>query len=246
MKIIVHGASGRMGRNVIALIENSPVHTLAAAISPSMKTCPEKKQYSRLEDFHGMADMIIDFSNHSAIPYLLAFAKIRCIPVVIGTTGCTEDETALISQAAAHIPIFFSGNMSVGIALLTDLAKQTAKAFPGANIEIVESHHNKKLDVPSGTALMLADAIKEVRPEATYNVGRHENGKRSDDEIGIHSIRLGNTIGIHEILISSGTQTITLKHEAHDRMLFAEGALAAAEFLAGQGYGLYDMQSMLQ
>lgn len=246
MKIIVHGASGRMGRNVIALIENSPVHTLAAAISPSMKTCPEKKQYSHLEDFHGMADMIIDFSNHSAIPCLLAFAKSRCIPVVIGTTGCTEDETALISQAAAHIPIFFSGNMSVGIALLTDLAKQTAKAFPGANIEIVESHHNKKLDVPSGTALMLADAIKEVRPEATYNVGRHENGKRTDEEIGIHSIRLGNTIGIHEILISSGTQTITLKHEAHDRMLFAEGALAAAEFLAGQGYGLYDMQSMLQ
>ena len=165
---------------------------------------------------------------------MLEYAEARQLPVVIGTTGHTPEEKARIAAAAERIPVFQSGNMSVGVALLVQLAKQTAKAFPDAEVEIVEIHHDQKLDVPSGTALMLADGVKSVRPQATYNIGRPENGKRTAEEIGIHSLRMGNVVGVHEVLVCTGTQTITLKHEAHDRMLFAEGAVAAAEYLVQQ------------
>lgn len=245
MQIIVHGATGRMGQNLLKLIAKNPAHTLAAAVSPELETNPANLKYNQLSEYAGPADLIIDFSHHTAVGALLDYAQCRRLPVVIGTTGHTPEEKARIAQAAREIPVFQSGNMSVGIALLIQLAKQTARAFPGANIEIVEIHHNQKLDVPSGTALMLADGIKSVRPEATYNIGRPENGKRTQEEIGIHSLRMGNVVGIHEVLVTTGTQTITLKHEAHDRMLFAEGAMTAAEYLAAQPAGLYNMESML-
>ena len=176
----------------------------------------------------------------------MTYAKEKKLPVVIATTGHTEEELAQIRAASEQIPVFYSGNMSVGIALLTRLARQTAAMFPNADIEIVESHHNQKLDVPSGTALMLAKAVKDARPEAEFLVGRHENGKRTKQEIGIHSLRMGNTVGIHEVIVNTGTQIITLKHEAQDRSLFAEGALTAAEFLAKQSAGLYNMDDMVK
>ena len=135
--------------------------------------------------------------------------------------------------------------MSLGIALLCELAKTAAAAMPEAEIEIIEKHHNRKLDAPSGTALMLADAVKTVRPAAYNNLGRSGHGKRTPDEIGIHAIRMGNIVGDHEVIIGTNNQTITLKHEAHNRALFAEGALAAAEFLTKQSAGLYDMKSIV-
>ena len=152
----------------------------------------------------------------------------------------------MIRNAAMAIPVFQSGNMSVGVALLTELARRTAAMFPDADIEIVEAHHNRKLDVPSGTALMLYKAVQEARPEAIPLVGRHENGKRTKAEVGIHSLRMGNTVGYHEVIVNTGTQIITLKHEAQDRSLFAEGALAAAQFLVGKAPGLYSMQDIVK
>ena len=246
MQIIVHGATGRMGQNLWKLIEQNPGHTLAAAVSPELETCPERQAYHSLADYQGPADMIVDFSHHSAVGALLDYAEARQLPVVIGTTGHTGEEKARIAEAAGRIAVFQSGNMSVGVALLVQLARQTAQAFPDAEIEIVEIHHDQKLDVPSGTALMIADGIKSVRPGTTYNIGRPENGKRTREEIGLHSLRLGNVVGIHEVLVSTGTQTITLKHEAHDRMLFAEGAMTAAQYLEGKPAGLYNMQTMLE
>ena len=243
MNIIIHGSTGRMGQNLLRCAREK--HTLAAAVSPDQPTCPEKLEYHSLPEFSGPADLIIDFSHHTAVAALLDYAEARKLPVVIGTTGHTAEEKARIAQTAEKIPVFWSGNMSVGIALLVQLAKQTAKAFPQAEIEIIETHHDQKLDAPSGTALMIADGIRSVRPEATYNLGRSGNGKRTREEIGIHAIRLGNVVGVHEVLVSTGTQTITLKHEAHDRMLFAEGAMAAAEYLLGQPAGLYNMETML-
>ena len=136
--------------------------------------------------------------------------------------------------------------MSIGVALLAELAKKAASVFPTANIEIVEKHHNQKLDVPSGTALMLAKAVQDARPDSNLLVGRHENGKRTKQEIGIHSLRMGNTVGIHEVIINTGTQVITLKHEAQDRSLFAEGALAAAAFLTEQTPGVYNMDDIVK
>ena len=239
MKIIIHGSTGRMGRKLQELLAGSAVHTVAAAVSP------EEAQLKALPDYQGDADMIIDFSFHGAVGDLLDYAEARSLPVVIATTGHTAEEKARINQAAEKIPVFYSGNMSVGIALLVQLAKQTAKAFPDAEIEIIETHHDQKLDAPSGTALMIADGIKTVRPEASYHLGRSGQAKRTREEIGIHAIRIGNVVGIHEVLVSTGTQTITLKHEAHDRMLFAEGAVAAAEYLVSQNAGLYNMETML-
>ncbi len=243
MELIIHGATGRMGLNLLKAAAVS--HTVAAAVSPELTTNPETKEYNALSDFTGSADLVIDFSHHTAVTTLLDYAVARNLPVVIGTTGHTEEEKAYIAQTSKQIPIFHAGNMAVGIALLVQLAKQTAQTFPQAEVEIVEIHHDQKLDVPSGTALMLADGIKSVRPEATYNIGRPDNGKRTKEEIGIHALRLGNVVGIHEVMISTGTQTITLKHEAHDRMLFAEGAMAAAEYLLGKPAGLYNMETML-
>ena len=161
------------------------------------------------------------------------------------TTGHTPEEKIKIAAAAELIPVFFSANMSLGVALLVELAKQAAVAFPEAEIEIIEKHHDRKVDAPSGTALMLADALCEVRPEATVNCGRSGQGKRTREEIGIHAIRMGNIVGEHEVIVGTDTQTITLKHEAHSRSLFAEGAIVAADFIIGKSAGLYDMNSMV-
>ena len=239
MKFIINGAGGRMGKALRAMI--APCD-LAAAVDPYVQG---DGMIASLAEAPA-ADCIIDFSNHAGTEALLAYAKEQKLPVVIATTGHTEEELAMVKAASAQIPVFYSGNMSVGIALLTRLARQTAAMFPNADIEIVESHHNQKLDVPSGTALMLAKAVKDARPEAEFLVGRHENGKRTKQEIGIHSLRMGNTVGIHEVIVNTGTQIITLKHEAQDRSLFAEGALAAAEFLTGKAPGLYNMDDMVK
>jgi 4-hydroxy-tetrahydrodipicolinate reductase len=244
MNIIVHGCTGRMGTILTSLIEASPDHTLAAGISPSCSPAMERR-YAALADYQGPADCVIDFSNHGATEALLDYCVARQLPLVIATTGHTEAEKARIQAASASIPLFYSANMSIGVALLASLARQTAAMFPEADIEIIERHHNQKLDVPSGTALLLANSICQARPEATLLVGRHENGKRTPQEIGIHSLRYGSEVGTHEIIVSTGTQTITLKHEAENRSLFAEGALAAAAFLTGKPAGYYTMNELV-
>ena len=190
-------------------------------------------------------DMVIDFSHHSLTSALIAYCVASNTPVIVCTTGHTEAEKDCILQAAQHIPVFFSANMSLGVALLCELAKKAAAAFPDADIEIVETHHNRKLDAPSGTALMIADAIRTVREKARFILGRSGQQKRDKDDIGIHAIRMGNIVGTHEVIIGTDAQTITLKHEAHDRAMFAEGALAAAAFLEGKPAGLYNMQCMI-
>jgi 4-hydroxy-tetrahydrodipicolinate reductase len=192
-------------------------------------------------------DCVIDFSHHDATLDLLDFAKKHELPLVIATTGQTVNERAAISAASETIPIFFAANFSLGVALLVQLAKIAASTMKDAEIEIIEKHHDRKLDAPSGTALAIADAIKTVRPNANYVMGRSGHAKRTPDEIGIHAIRMGNIVGEHEVLVGTNTQTITLKHEAHSRALFAEGALAAAAWLMDHKIpGLYDMNSMLK
>lgn len=244
MKILVHGYTGYMGQIVCSLAEADKDFQVAACVSPD---CPREEGtcYNALEHFTGEADCIIDFSNHAATRPLLDYAVNRNMPVVLCTTGQTAEENEMIKEASKKVAIFRSANMSLGIAVLYDLAKRAATAFPDADIEIVEAHHNRKLDVPSGTALLLANGIKEVRAESSFLIGRHENGKRTKEEIGIHSIRLGNQVGMHEIMISTGRESLALKHQAETRALFADGALAAAKFIVKQPVGLYNMQDML-
>ena len=246
MKILVHGAGGHMGQIVCRMAEEGRFSAeLAARVSPELTSDPANAVFTSLDEFDGSADVVVDFSNHNSTEALLTYCTERNLPVVIATTGQTDVERELINAAAESIPVFFSANMSVGIAVLADIAKRAAAAFPEADIEIIEKHHNRKLDVPSGTALMLANSLHDIRENAVFNIGRHENGKRTPEEIGIHSIRLGNEVGTHEIIISNGNETITLKHEAENRALFAEGALKAAAFICGKDAGLYAMKDML-
>ena len=241
MKVIVNGACGRMGKELLASIASGYCGAeLVAAVDITLPEC-DCPSYTALADVKEQADILIDFSHHSATDKVLAFALDRKMPTVIATTGQTDEEKAAIEAASRKIPLFYSGNMSIGIALLVSLVKTAVQVFPDADIEIVETHHNQKLDVPSGTALMIAKGIEDVRQRTTVCIGRHENGKRPANEVGIHSVRMGKVVGIHEVHINTGSQTLTLKHEAHSRALFAEGALKAAEYLCEQTAGLYSV-----
>lgn len=246
MKLIITGALGRMGQEMLnAVAATDGRMTVAAAVDIAGVPIEGVPTYTALSDVREEADVLVDFSHHSATADILSFAKQRNMPLVIATTGQTEEERATILAASSEYPIFFSGNMSIGIALLVSLARQAAAVFPEADVEIVEVHHNKKLDVPSGTALMLAEGVREVREGGDIVVGRHEHGARKKGEIGVHSLRMGNIVGRHEVRIDTGTQTIVLGHEAHSRALFAEGALRAAEFIADQKAGLYNVRDLL-
>lgn len=246
MKILIHGSTGRMGKILCELLTAGYNGLeLAARVSPEEPSDPANGVFASLAEVNCDVDGVIDFSHHTAVGGLIDFCMAKNLPVVVATTGQTPEEKEIIAQAAKKIPVFFSANMSIGVALVAELAKKAASVFPEANIEIVEKHHNQKLDVPSGTALLLAHRIQEALTDTVLLVGRHENGKRTAKEIGIHSLRLGNEVGTHEIIIATGAETITLKHEAENRSLFANGALAAAKFLEGKPAGLYSMQNII-
>lgn len=243
IKVLINGACGRMGKEVEKLVEASESMTVAAKVD---KMAAESGCYTDINDFSGEADVIIDFSNHLGTKDLLDYAVKKNIPTVVATTGHTDEELAMIEEAGKRIAVFHSANMSLGVALLCELAVKTAATMPDADIEIVETHHNRKLDAPSGTALMIANAIKAVREKAKFVFGREGMAKREKNEIGVHAVRRGNIVGIHEVLVSTDSQTITLKHEAHSRALFAEGAVSAAEFILGKPAGLYNMNSIVE
>jgi 4-hydroxy-tetrahydrodipicolinate reductase len=246
MNIIIYGIAGRMGAEVRRLAEEGVRGAKLHAGVDRGGNDSGFPHFETLDQVPDGADCIIDFSHHSAVKPLLTYAVKKKIPVILCTTGHTDKEQAMIAEAAKFTAIFHSANMSVGVALLAELAKKAAAVYPDANIEIVETHHNRKLDAPSGTALLIANAIKSVRQAATFALGRSGQGKRTEQEIGIHALRMGNIVGTHEVLIGTDTETITLKHEAHSRALFADGAMAAAEFICGKPAGLYNMNDMIK
>lgn len=238
MKAVIYGANGAMGQLICGKLGDEVVGRVSIGGGNGAA-----KSFDELGIVD--ADVVVDFSHHSAVSEVLAYAKKIGAAAVIGTTGHTEEEKALVYDAAKEIPVFFSGNMSLGITVMCRLAKEAAKYFPDADIEIVEAHHNRKVDAPSGTALMLFDALKEVRPNAVANCGRTGECKRTKDEVGISSLRLGSVVGTHEVILHTGSQQITLKHEAITRAMFADGAVDAARFMLGKPAGLYNMESML-
>ena len=238
MKAVICGANGAMGKLICGILGEDVVGKVSIDGENGVA-----KTFSELGNVE--ADVVIDFSHHTAAADVLAYAKQIGAAAVIGTTGHTPEEKALIFDAAREIPVFFSGNMSLGIAVLCRLAKEAARYFPDADIEIVEVHHNRKVDAPSGTALMLFNAIREVRPEATAHCGRAGEGKREKSEIGISSLRMGSVVGVHEVHIHTGTQCLTLKHEAVTRAMLADGAVEAARFMEGKGPGMYNMENLL-
>lgn len=239
MRAILCGANGAMGKLI--------AQSLGGEVVGRVSIDGENGVARTFDELGSVpADVVIDFSHHTAAADVLRYAKTNGCAAVIGTTGHTPEERQLIFDAAKEIPVFYSGNMSLGIAVLCRLAKQAAACFPDADIEIVEVHHNRKVDAPSGTAHMLFNAIKEVRPDAVEHCGRSGEGKRTKEEIGISSLRMGNVVGIHEVHICTETQTLTLRHEAATRAMLAEGAADAARFMVGRGKGLYTMEDLLK
>lgn len=238
MKAILCGANGAMGKLISGLLGDE----VAGRVSLDGEN-GAAKTFAELGERE--ADVVIDFSHHTAAPDVAAYAVKIGAAAVIGTTGHTTEEKAAISRAAETVPVFYSGNMSLGIAVLCRLAKQAAACFPDADIEIVETHHNRKADAPSGTAHMLFEAVHSVRPNAVEHCGRAGEGKRTRDEVGISSLRMGGIVGIHEVHICTGNQVLTLRHEALSREMLAEGAVDAARFILGKAPGLYGMEDLL-
>ena len=238
MRAIVCGANGAMGKLICAGLGDAVIGKVSIDGENGVpRTFDELGPVS--------ADVVIDFSHHTAIFDVLAYAKRIGSAAVIGTTGHTPEEKAAIYAAAEEIPVFYAGNVSLGISVLCRLVQEAVKFFPDADVEIVEVHHTRKVDAPSGTAHMLFNAVKAVRPDAYENCGRSGEGKRTKNEVGIHALRMGNVVGIHEVHINTGTQTLVLKHESGSRAMLADGAVDAAKFMVGKEKGLYDMESIL-
>ena len=249
--IILCGCGGRMGQAIVHACEaNTDLRVVAGvdvnadAIAPACAF----PVYTSVADFPGRADVIIDFSHHTALPSLLDYAVTTGTPLVVATTGHTEEESAAMKAASEEVAIFFSRNMSIGINLMIELCKTAAKTLGVAfDVEIIEKHHNQKLDAPSGTALMIAEGIAEERETSEFVYDRHAvRKKREPSEIGIHAIRGGTIVGEHDAIFAGKDEIVTISHTASSREVFAEGALRAAAYLAGKGAGLYNMSDLIR
>lgn len=248
--IILCGCGGRMGQAIIRACTESNICRIVAGVdinASSVGAACEFPVYQSISEFPSKADAIVDFSHHTALPSLAEYAQNTNTPLVIATTGHTDEEKEIMRNASQNVAVFFSGNMSIGINLLIELCRKASETLGESfDVEIIEKHHNQKLDAPSGTALMLADAIKDTRKETEYVYDRHSvRKKREVSEIGIHSVRGGTIVGEHEVLFAGTNEVISLSHSAGSREIFATGALRAAAYVAGKSAGLYNMSDLI-
>ena len=249
IKVILHGCNGKMGQVVAKKAASDPNIKIVAGIDKF----PDAKQndfpvFDSLKVCDQQADVVIDFSVHDAVNNLLEDAVQKNLPVVIATTGLSEDDKKHIIERSKLIPIFQSANMSIGINLMCQLSKKSASVLGNQfDIEIIEKHHNQKIDSPSGTAYALADAINEIfTNQKEYVYGRHStNAKRKPNEIGIHAIRGGTIPGEHTVIFAGNDEVLEIIHTAYSREIFAEGAISAAKYLINQNPGLYDMYDVM-
>lgn len=251
--IILTGCNGKMGRAVTNSVAETDGFEIVCGIDVFTEErygYPVFASPSLISDeITKKADVIIDFSNPSALAGLLEYAVKNSLPAVICTTGLNESQINLIRTAAEKIPVFFSANMSLGVNLVCELAKKAAAVLGNAyDIEIIEMHHNQKIDAPSGTALMIADSIKEELDDSVkYEYDRHSKcEKRTKNEIGIHAVRGGTITGEHQVIFAGHDEIISISHSARSKELFATGAVNAAGFIYGKDAGLYNMSDMLR
>ena len=245
LRIIINGYSGSMGKVLTKCANEDSELEIVCGSSKDDLDVPFKT-YHKMSEVEELADVIIDFSHHSTIDNTLSYAIKTKTPIVIATTGFNDEELEKIKESSNIIPIFHSSNMSLGVNVLVKLVKEAAKSLNGFDIEIIEKHHNKKLDAPSGTAVMIANGVKEVLPDSEYIYGRHgRSDKRSSNEIGIHAIRGGTIVGEHTTIFAGHDEVVEIKHSAQSKDIFAKGAIAAAKFLVKQEAGYYNMNNML-
>ncbi len=247
--IIMHGCNGRMGRVISELVEKDSQAKIVAGIDPFSAGSNAYPVYQSINECNVPADVVIDFSNASAVDALVDYCVERKIPLVLCTTGLSNDQLLKVNEASSKVAVLRSANMSLGINTLLKLLKDAAKVLApaGFDIEIVEKHHNLKLDAPSGTAIALADAIKEELDDSYYYVydRSQERKMREPKEIGISAVRGGTIVGEHEVLFAGIDEVIEFKHTAYSKSIFAKGAIEAAKFLAGKGPGFYTMQDVI-
>lgn len=246
MRIILCGACGRMGRGVAELAAANGISVVCGVdLSPAPSPFPVYRSFGEITE---SADVVIDFSSAEGLEERLAFCKARGIGIVLGSTGYTEADEALIAEYTKSVPVFKTGNLSVGINLLQLLVKKAAAVLRDFDVEIIERHHSMKKDAPSGTALMLAKSVNEGAEEARESVCGREGivGARKKNEIGIHAVRGGTIVGEHEVMLAGEDEIVTLSHSARSRRVFASGALRAAAWLNGKPAGRYDMSDMLE
>ena len=250
VKVLMHGCNGRMGKVISEILRTDENMEIVAGVDMFDDGNNNFPVFKEITDCNVETDVIIDFSNPQAIEGLLNYAESSKTPVVVCTTGLNDDQLSRIVEISAVVPVLKSANMSLGINTLVKLLKTATEVLAGAgfDIEIVEKHHNKKLDAPSGTALMLADGINEVlNNEYDYNFDRSKERKaREHKEIGISAVRGGSIVGEHEVLFAGIDEVIEIKHTAYSRAVFANGAIQAAKYLAGKAPGLYDMGDVIE
>lgn len=247
LKILISGACGAMGKMVASVAENTDGVTVTAGVDAAEQALAFPV-YKSFADIKEKPDVIIDFSNVSLLEEMLRYAQKNSVPIVIGTTGYSEKQLKMIDDASKNTAVFKTANLSLGVNVLCRLVKQAALLL-GADfdIEIVEKHHHNKLDAPSGTALMLADTANSVfNDRLRYEYDRHsKRAKRTENEIGIHSVRGGTIVGEHEVIFAGNNEVISLSHTAESRTVFAAGAIKAAIFIADKKTGFYNMDDLL-
>ena len=246
MKVIINGYSGPMGQVLTKCVADDEELELVAGISPKHHDVDGFNTYSSFADVKEDSDVVIDFSNPLALDGILEYCLKTKTPVVLATTGYNDEEMEKIHEAAKQIPVFLSFNMSLGVNILLKLVKEAAKNLANFDIEIIEKHHNKKVDSPSGTAVMIANAVKEIREQSEFIYGRHgRTGKRQQNEVGIHAVRGGTIVGEHSAIFAGNDEILEINHSARSKNVFAEGAIAAAKYLVNQEPGFYNMDDML-
>lgn len=249
IRVIMHGCNGTMGQTVTRIVAAEPDMEIVAGIDASNAIQNTYPLFSKISDCDVEADVIIDFCAAPAVDALLAYSVEKQIPCVLCTTGLSKEQLEAVEEAATKVAILKSANMSLGVNTLLKLLKEAAGVFApaGFDIEIVEKHHNQKVDAPSGTALALADAInEEMNHEYTYVYDRSQvREKRSDKEIGISAVRGGTIVGDHDVIFAGIDEVITFSHRAYSKAVFAKGAVSAAKFLAGKPAGRYEMSDVI-
>ncbi len=250
IKMIMHGCNGAMGQTITQIAAEDENIAIVAGIDPNHTRQNPYPVFPSLEACDVKADVIVDFTSAKAVDGLLDYSIREKVPVVLCTTGLSEEQNERVKEAAGQVAILRSANMSLGVNLLIKMVKEAAQVLAGAgfDIEIVEKHHNKKVDAPSGTALALADSINEaMNREYHYVCDRSTKMEARDKkEIGIHSVRGGTIVGEHDVIFAGADEVITFNHTAYSKAIFAKGAVSAAKFLAGKTPGLYTMKDVVQ
>ena len=248
IKIIIGGCCGRMGRFVADIVKNRKDCDVVAGIDIIDDSTLGFPVFGNYDEVNVEADVIIDFSNPALLSSTLAYATNNKVALVLATTGLTDEQIAEVEKASETIPVFFSYNYSMGVSLICELSKIAARVLGnGFDVEIVEAHHNQKLDAPSGTAIMLGNAVKEELPDAYFEYDRHsKRQKRNCNEIGIHSIRGGTIVGEHSVMFAGNDEIVTISHSARSRAIFATGAVNAAVYLTDKENGMYNMSDLVR